>query len=271
MDLSAFKPPFIPVRLPSNGVLYTNPSLKSGFINIHEYTVTEEGIINHMNRDNIQQSLNNLLDSCISREDRVKAEELTSEDAFYLLVWLRANSFGPIYDLEVTCPHAGCGYGPETYSVDLGDLKITYMEEDVKEPLTLTLPKSHIQVNMKCLRRSTELLAAKRVPVIQQRKDYKGDPTELLKRAYCIDQCIAPNGEEITGVLDIEELCLKILPSADSLYIDTKMEYFNHGIDVRVEIPCQSCEKIIHTVIPPGTEFFRATRLSLESIREPIE
>lgn len=258
MDLSAFLPPHQPVELPSRGKLYTNPALKDGWINIREYAAPEESLLAQMNRENVQQVLNSVLDSCIKGDD-IKAEELTSEDAFYLLVWLRANSYGPNYDIEVTCPHNTCGFGPDSHTINLSNLRIVYFEDDTvpEEPLIVELPKTKIKVQMMCLRRSTEIKAAKRVPVVQQWRNYKGDPTELLKRAYSISKVTLPDGEEVSSRLDIEQLCLQVLPSLDSLAIDKAVEKFNHGVDVRTEVTCRQCERTIYTIVPPGPEFFR--------------
>ena len=265
MDLSAFLPPHQPVELPSKGKLYSNPAIKDGWIHIREYAAPEESLLAQMNRENVQQVLNSVLDSCIKGEN-VKAEELTSEDAFYLLVWLRANSYGPMYDIDVTCPHRDCAFGPDTHTINLSSFTVNYFtdEDNVEEPLVIELPKTKIKVSLLCLRRETELKAAKRVPIVQQWRGYKGDPTELLKRAYSISKLILPDGEEVTNRLDIEKLCLQILPSSDSLYIDQQLETFNHGVDVRTEVTCRQCERTIYTIVPPGQDFFRPGRLNLQ-------
>jgi hypothetical protein len=269
VDFNSLLPPHQPVELPSRGKLYSNPALKDGWIHIREYCAPEESLIAQMNKENIQQVINSLLDSCI-KGDGIKAEELTSEDALYLLYWLRANSYGPMYDIEVTCPHRDCGFGPDTHTVNLSMLKVNYFDNEVEEPLVLTLPKTKLQVHIMCLRRSMEIKAAKRVPVVLQWRNYRGDPTDLLKRAYSISKVIASDGQEITNRLDIEKLCLQILPSSDSLYIDKHLEKFLHGVDVRTEVTCRQCERTIYTIVPPGPEFFRPTRYDLESEGPPV-
>lgn len=261
MDFSTFLPPYQPVELPSRGKLYANPSLKDGWIHIREYAAPEEALLAQINRENVQQVLNSLLDSCI-KGNEIKAEELTSEDAFYLLVWLRVNSYAtPSYDVDVTCSHRDCGMGPDVYSVNLSTLKIDYLNQEIKEPLVITLPKTKLVVEINCMRRGIELRAQKRQGDVRKWKRYKGDPAELLKRAYSIVKVSSPNrSEETSDILEIENLCLNILPSVDSLYLDTQLERFKHGVDINTTVTCHYCQRDIPVVIPPGPEFFRPTR-----------
>jgi hypothetical protein len=263
MDFNKFLPPFQPVELPSKGKLYTNPALKDGWIQIREYCATEEALLAQINRENVQQVLNSILDNCIKGND-FKTEELTSEDAFYLLVWLRANSYGANYDVEVTCPRPDCGFGPDLYTIDLSELSIVYLEDGVQEPLEVTLPKSGLKVHINCMRRGTEVAAQKRLTTVQSWKNIKGDPTDLLKRAYSIQKVTAPDGsEETTNRLEIEQLCVNILPAADSVFLDEAIQKFHHGVDIRVQLECRGCNREVHTVVPPGPDFFRPARLSI--------
>lgn len=262
MDFNAFLPPMEPVELPSRGKLYANPALQDGWIHIRQYAAPEEALLAQVNRENVQQVLNNILDNCLKGDD-VKAEELTTEDAFYLLVWLRVNSYGPSYDVDVVCSHRDCGMGPDSYTVNLANLKINYLDGDVKEPLVVTLPKTKLIVEINCMRRKTELRAQKRQEDVKKWKGVKGDPAELLKRAYSIVKVVAPDqSEETTDILEIEDLCLNNLPSADSLHLDNALENFKHGVDINTTLTCHYCQRDIPVVVPPGPEFFRPTRLT---------
>ncbi len=265
-DFASLLPPFQPVALPSKGRYYKNiPALRDGTVYIREYSAQEEALLAHMNRENVQQVINAMLDSCM-RLDGFKAEDLTTEDAFYLLVWLRANSYGATYDIEVTCPHPDCGR-EDTYGVNLPQLTVLYIEDsDPDEPIEVVAPKTKIRFEVNCMRRGTEVIAQKRAAQIKQIKGlYKGEISDLLKRAYSIKRVIMPNGEEITDRLPIEDLILKYLPAADSLVIDKAIESFKHGVDVNITLVCTSCNRNIFTVVPPGPEFFRPTRIRVEN------
>jgi hypothetical protein len=266
LDFSSFLPPYQPVELPSRGKFYTsNPALKDGWVHVREYCAQEESLLAQMNRENVQHILNAIINNCLEGSN-VTAEELTSEDAFYLLVWLRANSYGPSYDIEVECPHRDCAQ-QDTHIINLANLTINYLtEEDPEEPITIVLPKTRIKVDVCCLRRSMELEATKRQMTLKQMKGlHKGDTTDLLKRAYSISSVTTPDGQSTSDRLAIENLCLKYLPSADSLAIDESLEKFRHGVDVNIELTCNACGRPIFTVVPPGPEFFRPTRTSLET------
>ena len=270
VDFSVLLPPFTPVDLPSKGKYYQHlPGLKDGIIYIREYSAQEEALLAHMNRDNVHLVLNSMLDSCM-RLDGFKAEDLTTEDAFYLLVWLRANSYGPTYDIEVTCPHRDCAQ-EDTYSVNLSNLVVSYLtDEDPREPVTVTTPKTQLQVEVVCMRRGVEVQAQRRATQLKQMKGlYKGEINDLLKRAYSIKRVVMPNGQETSDRLEIEDLILKYLPAADSLVIDQAIEGFTHGVDVNIQLACTSCNREIFTVVPPGPEFFRPSRVRLENTGKP--
>lgn len=271
LDFSFLLPPYTPVELPSRGKYYKNiPSLTEGIVYIREYAAPEEALLAHMNRDNVQLVLNSMLESCI-RLDGFKVEDLTTEDAFYLLVWLRANSYGPIYDIEVSCPRRDCGI-EDTYSVNLSELTINYLtDEDPNEPISVVGPKTQIKFEVNCMRRGTEVQAQKRTAQLKQLKGlYKGEISDLLKRAYSIRRVVMPNGEESTDKLEIEDLILRFLPANDSLVIDHAIDEFKHGVDVNIRLTCTSCNQEFFTVVPPGPSFFRPAGIRVENTRELV-
>jgi len=257
MDWSKLLPPYVPVRLPSQGKLYTQEELKEGFVEIREYAAPEESLLASANRDNMQRVISSVLDSCIKGDWDIGV--LTAEDSYYLLVWLRANSYSPDYDMEVSCPKCS----PEStvpYVISLASLEVKYLADDAIEPLVVTLPKTNLKVSLKAIRRSDEVKAQERIAEVRQYKGVKGDPADLLRRAYSIVSIEQPNGTEVTDRLSIENLCLFYLPSKDSLFIDERLKYFAHGLDPNVEIVCKMCNKKFSTTLPPSIEFFRPSR-----------
>jgi hypothetical protein len=271
LDFSAFLPPYQSVELPSRGKFYkSNPALADGIVKIREYCAQEESMLAQMNQANVQQVLNNMIDNCLEGND-VSADELTTEDAFYLLVWLRANSYGPSYDINISCPFNDCSH-EDLYTINLSKLTVNYTtDEDPDEPLVVTLPKTKLEVEIRCMRRGMEIQAAKRTTHLKQMKGlHKGDISDLLKRAYSIAKVTQMGNKSTTDRLEIENLCLSYLPSADSLVIDQTLAKFEHGVDVNVEVTCHACSRQIFTVVPPGPEFFRPARLTLETEGESV-
>lgn len=255
MEWSNFLPPYQPVKLPSLGYLYSNEALKSGWINIRAYAAPEESLIAQANRDNIQMVINSVLESCI-KED-INVGDLTSEDGFYLLVWLRANSYSPLYQMELTCPYCKRDISS---GVNLAELQVKYLDKEIKEPIEKTLPRSGLVVSLKAMRRGVEVKVQNRLPEIIKYRGIKGDPVELLKRAYCITKITDPNGEETTDLLEIEDFCLSYMPSDDSLFLDEQLERFDHGVSTKVTLNCHDCGRSIQAVLPPSHEFFRPSR-----------
>ena len=257
VDFNQFLPPFVPVELPSKGILYPDEFLpKKGWVHIREYAAPEEALLSSMNRENWQMLLNALVQSCL--QEKIDVEQMTNEDLFYLLVWLRANSYSPSYEVQATCPYTDCGLSA-LYIVNLAtDLHdVIYLKEDVLEPLEVPLPKSKATAYVMAMRRNTEMKAQKRVNDVVTWRNYKGDPIDLLKRAYSVQKFVTASGEEITNRLDIERVCLNYLPSDDSLAIDRAMLKFQHGVDTRLTLVCQKCTRNIYTTLPVEREFFR--------------
>ena len=255
-DFSFLKPAYSPVALPSKGLLYTPDLLiSSGFIHIRPYTGREEAIISTMNTDNWFLVINSILQSCI--EENISVDLLTNEDSYYLLVWLRAHSYSPEYDVEAQCPFPACGRENQ-FVVNLAtDLIFNDLSADVKEPLIEVLPVSGIQVYLNCMRRGTEIRAQKRKTDVIQMWNYPGDPTDILRRAYSTSKVILPSGEEVTNILELENLYLNFLSSADSYHIDCAIQAFNHGVDPNISLVCRSCERTMYTRLPAGQNFFR--------------
>lgn len=256
MDWTKLLPPYVPVRLPSHGKLYTQEELKEGFVEIRKYAAPEESLLASANRDNMQRVISSVLDSCIKGDWDVGV--LTAEDSYYLLIWLRANSFSSDYDLQIACPHCS-PKRPLPYSINLAEIEVKNFEDDIEEPISRKLPETGLQVNLRALRRSDEVKAHDRVHEVIH-KGVKGDPADLLRRAYSIASIIDPSGEEVSDRLSIENLCLFYLPSNDSLFIDEQLKVFDHGVNPNIEIVCKMCGEKLSTVLPPSLEFFRPNR-----------
>lgn len=275
-DWSVLMPGYEAVPLPSKGKLYqdhSNEDFRSGWVNVRQYTAREEGLISQLGPERVhrQRMINNILDSCIQGDD-VKAKDLTDEDAFYLVVWLRANSYSPIYPIGLSCPICD---DPtfRTYYIDLSDLQVNYLQGDVKEPTEVTLPASKLKVFCRALRRGDVIKVYNRMPDVKTYYKAEGDPFQQLRRAYTADYVVTSEGEQVSDILMLEDLFLNFLPAKDSFYLDEQLgKLFFHGVDPRVTVTCPSCGSSIPTAIPPTSdEFFRPTFLGLSGEGEHAE
>ena len=266
MNINDYLPRHQPVELPSKGKFYEGTTLEDGWINIREYAAPEENLLSTANPRNIQKIINKILDSCI--EDDFPAGELTSSDSFYLLVWLRAHSYGVNYTVEFRCPEC---QEESPHDIDLRNLHTVELDEDVEvvDPMVIELPKTCLTAEVTVMRRKYEIQAIERAPDLKKHKKVEGNPVEVLKRSYSVKKFIKKSGEEIVNQLDIEEICAKALPAADSLLIDETLNKYHHGIDLESSVMCESCGEISKTTLPLGPEFFRPSRLSLPKEGEP--
>lgn len=258
MDWSSLLPPYVPVRLPSNGKFYTQKELQGGWIKIREYAAPEESLISSANRDNMQRVISAVLAKCVEGDFDIGI--LTSEDAYFLLIWLRINSYSSDYEVvELTCPNCDSKL-PSPYTIDLSKLEVAYLEDNVKEPLEILLPKTGLKVSLKVIRRADEVAVQDRAVEYLQFRGVEGDPVDALRRAYSISKIVTSDGEEVIDRPSIEDLCVNVLYGSDSLYIDTELEKFTHGVDPNILVDCKRCSGQFPIIIPPTIEFFRPSR-----------
>jgi len=266
MDWTTFTPPHTSVLLPSKGRFnsdHEDEDVKSGWVKIRQYAAPEESLMASMNSENSNRVVNDIIDNCL-KEGTVKVEDLTDQDAFYLIVWLRANSYSSAYELSVICPFCSYEPSPESlYIYDLANLKVDYLDKEIKEPGEILLPTSGLKVGLVELRRSDIIKARDRLEEVIKYKGIQGDPFELIKRARSIKSVFTPDGEQVSDYPTIEELCLYYLPSKDGLFIDQeRREMFGHGVDLNIKVSCDGCGKEIQTRLPATIEeFFRPYRV----------
>ena len=265
MDWSFLLPPFKPVKLPSLGLMYDESHLlKSGWVNIRAYTVREDALKANINRENIQQVINTILSYCI--QEQVDINTLTSEDAFYLLVWLRANSYNAFFDIDFKCPYCK---NQSLSPVDLRLLEVNYLNEGAKKTIEIELPVSKLKAVLKCYYRKDELDIRQKVhskyPFFEEEEEKIDEERKklalLLRRSHNIEKITLQDSKEVIDKKDIDELCINYLHSNDALFIDGEIEKnFSHGVDVNTKVNCINCNKEVKIALPASDEFFRPHR-----------
>ena len=242
------KPPTALVDLPSKGLFYRPEQLTEGKIEIAPMSAREEKLVAGMRGSNIEEVIDSLLSRCI--KSPITPDELLVTDRFYLLLVLRANSYGEIYNIELNCPYC------ETrgkYEVKLpGDLTVQYAGDDDHEPFRVKLP-SGIVVGFRLLR-GKDLKDIKRNAEITTSKGYagEGEPSYLYRLAK---QIVSINGKSL-DMLVAQELVSR-LPARDSAVLKHAYDKKTPGAITTIKKPCVSCTKEIQTELPMTAEFFR--------------
>lgn len=249
-DLAALlpKPVTALADLPSRGNFYRPDQLKEGKIELAPMSAREEKLVAGMRGSNIEEVIDSLLSRCI--KSPITPDELLVTDRFYLLLVLRANSYGEIYNIELTCPYC------ETkgkYEVKLpGDLTVQYSEPTDHEPFKVKLP-SGIVVGFRLLR-GKDLKDIKRNSEITTSKGYagEGEPSYLYRLAK---QIVSVNDKSL-NMLVAQEFVSR-LPAKDSAVLKHAYDKKTPGAITTIKKPCVSCTKEIQTELPMTAEFFR--------------
>ena len=238
------------LELPSRGVLYGN-KLPGGTVEVLPITVSVEKSI-----AGSRGSFANLLDVMISKcvvTDVLSPDEWLVNDAFYLMLMLRAYSYGSEYQVSLQCDSCRGTTNKVLHIPD--DFDVTYLDSDAVEPFYEDLPVSDVRVGFRLLRRSDEREIAKFV----RRKESRGYVESGVDEGYVqrIARCIVSlNGE---GVEIGSELCdwVENLHARDSLALRDAIEDAGPGVDTSFWYECVRCGVENEETMPFGPQFFR--------------
>ena len=238
--------------LPSQGKIYPVPFDPK--VKLRSMTVQEE-----MKRMNQSKSLNEtlceIIDSCLITELPMSAYDLAVPDYEYLLHKLRIVTYGPEYKMIVGCPHCGT---QQTYTANLDELKIKQFDlAEYQNNLNFTLPVCKKEIKLRVpTARLQDSIQDKVEEFNRQSPESKVDMSPLFTLETMIESV---DGAKMSYI-ELQEL-IKHMSAADYNYIIQKMEKVNNaiGIDKRIDLKCSKCGGSLSTFFRFSTEFFRPT------------
>lgn len=239
------------VELPSRGKFYGDLA-PEGLIELYPMTGRDEGLIANLGRDNMQEIFNVLLKRCLVTA--IDPNELLSSDQFYLMLVLRANSYGTEYELTVTCPNEKCGHvTPRVFNIP-DDLKVTYYDGAEVEPFNVTLPVSKAKVEFRLMRVKDE------ADILNYRKQSKSsspleDPTYVYRSVKFITSINGKDMPLIDKMRWFEDLSVR-----DTSALRDAMDDVASGVNSTLTTECASCKKTFEFDMPFTASFFRARR-----------
>jgi hypothetical protein len=242
------KPVTALVSLPSKGLFYREDQLTEGKIELAPMSAREEKLVAGMRGSNIEEVIDSILTRCI--KSPISPDDLLVTDRFYLLLALRANSYGEVYNIDLTCPYCEV---KGKYDLKLpGGLDIQYAELTDREPFRVKLP-SGVIIGFNLLR-GKDQKAIKRNAEITTSKGYagEGDPSYLYRIAK---QIVSVNGKSL-DMLVAQEM-LSRMTARDSAALKNAFDKKTPGVITTIKKPCVSCTKEIQTELPMTAEFFR--------------
>ena len=237
------------VLLPSRGLFYDKSLTKDGSVEITPWVGRDVKLLAGMTGGNFDDVVDVLVGRCLI--SKIPLSEMITTDRFFLLVSLRANSFGEDYAVNVTC--GSCNKVSKVTLKLPSDYGIEYAPEDAKEPFTVDLPQSGLKVAYRLPRGKDERLNDAYVADV-----YKKNPTALgdVGTTFRIANLItALDGKATTA----EEALVIVdnLPAKDFFVLQDAFEKSLPGIVPRTMKECVNCKATMEVSLPLTPQFFR--------------
>lgn len=237
------------IELPSLGIFYDPSVVINGGLEIRPLSVQEEKLVAGMNNANVDDVIDTILSRCLITS--IDINDLLLTDRYYMLLMLRANSYGQEYNFTLTC--GSCSVA-QKHSVNIpGDFTIKNPPVDAKEPFECVLPVSKITLSFRLLRGKDEKIIRKYKDK-ENKKGYgtSGDPGYIYSLALPI---VMVNNQTIDIVTAME--LISRLPVKDLAYFKQAIEENTPGVITTVTKSCGACGKELVTDLPMTSEFFR--------------
>lgn len=250
-------------ELPSRGMLYDG-KIPEGTVTVVPMTTLEEKILAGSNPQTAIQALDMLIARCVPtlKEQGLTPSDLISGDRFYLLMAIRAVTYGTEYQFQVVCESCNLRF-KHTINVP-DDFVIEHLPEGFVEPFEVSLPMSKATLGMRIARGSDEVAISKYLDQIYKKLDRAavGDPAFTYRVMQQVLYIKNQEGQQIDkGTKDFETKCLKFL---DALHGNDmraiRQAVIDNDCGPNTEVECQPCPKCRHINVfpmPYSVEFFR--------------
>lgn len=243
------KPVTAMVSLPSKGLFYDNNLVPNGMVEVTPMSAREEKLVAGMRGGNVEEVIDVILKRCL--KTNIATDDLLTTDRFFLLLALRANSYGEDYNFELTCGYCNVS---SKYTVKIpGDLEVKYAEDSDAEPFFITLPISKIKIGFDLLREK-DMKEIRRFASKETKKGFlaEGDPAYSYRIAK---QIVSVNDRSLDMLTALE--LVNRLPAKDSAVLKNAFDKKTPGVMTGIQKDCVSCGKTIETDLPMSAEFFR--------------
>lgn len=235
------------VTLPSKGLIYGGKIPAE--ISLRGMTTRDEKILYASQGANVFQKL---LKSCITEPKDLDTNQLIASDELFLVLQLRMITYGPEYKVDAQCPVCG---QTNTYTVMLNELDVNYLDDDFKEPIEVTLPRSGHKLALKILRNSDSDFVDRFSKKFAKTFNLKVQEVEFTARLARYIVAIDGKNVDFETARDFVDNMV----SRDSAEIRSAMNKILVGVDTRVTVDCASCGEEFTFGMPLTSEFFRPT------------
>lgn len=242
------------VPLPSKGQLYKevtdDEDILGGFIKLYPMTTKEEEILSTQRHLRTGASTRLILQNCI--DSAIDAKDILVFDSNFLLFYLRKISYGDEYEFELSSTEDALRRKFK-HKINISDLRFEELDDNVKEPIKVVLPKSKYTVECVLPR----MYHIEEIYKMNARREKKSDGTDkrlLDNLVVTTVRVLDENKEEVPS--KYWEEFYESLPGMDIAELREKTK-FDTGVDELKGIVCPYTDREMDVTIPMGPEFFR--------------
>lgn len=233
------------VVLPTNGKMYGAEGPRE--VTLRAMTTKEEKILLGSTGDN---TFDKIVKSCIVSPSDLNLDDLIVSDSHFLLMKLRAHTYGSDYHIECTCPECG---KVEKKTINLDDFPVYMLDDDFKEPIEFTLPMSGDKLECKLLR-NKDITYVNRL-AHKLARNTKTSEEEIAYNIRMSRHIVRINGEDVDDAT--AQLYTQNMHGRDSAYFWWSLNKVLVGYDTTVECTCPNCGADYEIGMPITSEFFR--------------
>lgn len=248
--------PTFEMVVPSRGVLYEG-QLPDGKVSYHPMTATEEKLLAGGSRGGVSV-IDSILKSCMP-DLPMPVDDLLTNDKYFILLVLRAQSYGSIYKFPVKCE--GCekkfvhevnlGFSDEEGTEDT--FLVNVLSDDTVEPFEVKLPSSGDVLKFRLLRGKDEKAIQRFAESAASKGKQAGDPSYIYRLSRHI---VAINDNSELTSFEIQDYVSNMI-GMDSNALRNAIEKADCGVDTTVKAICPLCDEENEFSLPMTPEFFR--------------
>ncbi len=235
---------YLPIEgLPSKGAKYPTGTRILG----RPLNVKEVKFLASMNEDNYDYVINDTLKKTIKG---IKTEEITRGDKYFMVFWLRANTYkNSGYELDFECESEKCKGKLSKYNFGLDVLDVAYIDDDFDESKPVEFPISKDKFTIICKRISDETKVSEFLKMTS--KSLSKYDEEILDVASNIGSL---KGEELS-LMKKYEYVEKMHPE-DFSFLISYIDRYTFGVKNKIDAVCNDCKGVTPIGVSFRPEFF---------------
>ena len=258
------------VVLPSKGLdPKTKEVIPRGEVTVYSMKTVDEKMFGGISkRIDFETVIDTLIRRCSNIPESVRPEDLYTGDRVFLMLNIRAASYGAQYSFEVQCPECRARW---SHTMDLTkDLEILEAQNSHQDPFEVEMSNGE-RVTLRLFRGSDEKAIIKYVDRQNKKVDIRtvGDPGYIYRLALHVvgvksddnpdhnfdeDICVQPGSLFANAQTYIEKL-----DARDSSVVREEIDNRTPGVKLLMDVECPKCRHEFDLALPMSADFFRAS------------